>query len=226
MNLNFQEAMQYIAIMSNVRIEDIHLILAPSSIYLGDFKKSNQYLAAQNVYSKDQGSFTGEISPSQLKSFGIDYAIIGHSERRDIFFENDLLVNAKIKASLRNGITPILCVGESKEEKDQAGIVITDQLMHNLRDVTTVDNLIIAYEPVWSIGTGMVPTEREIESRIHLIKELIFKKYNTNIKVLYGGSVNKENIHKIMNISNVDGVLVGSASKEPRYFLEMLDNIK
>lgn len=226
MNLDYKEALQYIAIMSDITREDIDLILAPTSIYLGEFKKTNQYLAVQNVYSKDQGSFTGEISPSQLKSFGIDYAIIGHSERRDIFFENDLFINAKLKAVIRNEITPILCVGESKEEKDQAGIVITNQLMQNLRDISSIDNVIIAYEPVWSIGTGIVPTEHEIESRIHLIKELIYKKYNTNVKVLYGGSVNKENIHRIINIKNVDGVLVGSASKDPRYFLEMLDNIK
>lgn len=226
MNLDYKEIIDYVAEIGNTIFDNIDLFIAPTSIYLGSFNGVKHKIIAQNVYCNDKGSYTGEISPKQLKSFGIDYSIIGHSERRNIFFENDMLINAKIKACLNNKVLPILCIGESLEEKDSAKMVIMDQLRRDLNEITNIGDIIIAYEPVWSIGTGIVPKLEEIESRISLIKELIFNKYKANVKVLYGGSVNVDNINEILNIKNVDGVLVGGSSINPIYFKEMLNKFK
>lgn len=225
MNLDYDEIKEYMKVMGSHSFEHLDLLIAPTSIYLDLLKDYKYPVVAQNLYCQDSGSFTGEISPKQLKSLGIHYAIVGHSERRNIFFENDMLVCQKVKACLKNNIVPILCIGERLEEQERADIVITEQLTRNLDGIPDCKDLIISYEPVWAIGTGLIPNDNDIKDRVQLIKDLMRQKYQKDVFVLYGGSVNKENCKSIMNIDDIDGVLVGSSSKDPIYFKEMLSNL-
>lgn len=229
MNLDYSEAETYVINIKN-KISDIHdVIFCPSSPYLSLFQSSGYKIGVQNVFSLNKGAYTGEVSPLQLKSMGINYSIVGHSERRTHFHEHDKLISEKIDGCLANGIIPILCIGESLEEKQlkRTSVVLNSQLSNDLKNVDSdaIVDVVIAYEPVWAIGSGKTPTLSEIEDVISYIKKNIKAKYNTNIKVLYGGSVNKDNIKAIINISNIDGVLVGSASIDSDYLIKMLDLI-
>jgi len=225
MNLNYEEAINYVKTLSNEKLDKHEIIMLPSSIYLDLFKKSGYNVGAQNAHYEDKGAYTGEISPLQLKTMGVSYALIGHSERRIHFNEDDTLINNKIKGSLRNNLNIILCIGETEEEKNanNTSYILEHQLISDLKDIEDVENIIIAYEPVWAIGSGKVPKNEEIEDSIKFIKGIVKRKYNVEPKVLYGGSVNKENINAILGIENVDGVLVGSASINPQYLISMLD---
>ncbi|MDD3305426.1 MAG: triose-phosphate isomerase [Bacilli bacterium] len=228
MNLNYEEALNYVETLSNEKLDKHGIVVLPSYIYLDMFRKLEYNLGAQNVYFEDKGAYTGEISPSQLKTLGISYALIGHSERRIHFNEDNELINKKIKGSLRNNLNIILCVGETEEEKDlnKTSFVLEQQLIADLNNIENSNNIIIAYEPVWAIGSGKVPKNEEIEESIKFIKSIVNRKYNIEPKVLYGGSVNKENINTILKINNVDGVLVGSASVDPKYLISMIKSVE
>ncbi|MDD2203658.1 MAG: triose-phosphate isomerase [Bacilli bacterium] len=228
MNLNYEEALNYVETLSNEKLDKHGIVVLPSYIYLDMFRKLEYNLGAQNVYFEDKGAYTGEISPSQLKTLGISYALIGHSERRIHFNEDNELINKKIKGSLRNNLNIILCVGETEEEKDlnKTFFVLEQQLIADLNNIENLNNIIIAYEPVWAIGSGKVPKNEEIEESIKFIKSVVNRKYNIEPKVLYGGSVNKENINTILKINNVDGVLVGSASVDPKYLISMIKSVE
>lgn len=222
MNLAYSDINNYRNKMEDV-ITDNEIVICPSSLFLPFFKSGKYSLGAQNVYFEDKGSFTGETSPLQLKNMGTKYVIVGHSERRNIFNENNELINKKVNAVIKNNMIPILCVGESKEEKDEKKTyeVIEKQLDECLINVDT-NNIVIAYEPIWSIGTGIIPEEKDIENVINYIKE----KYNANTKVLYGGSVNVDNVAMINEISNIDGFLIGSASVDISNFINIINKIK
>ncbi|MEG0909147.1 MAG: triose-phosphate isomerase, partial [Bacilli bacterium] len=175
----------------------------------------------QNCYSEDKGAFTGEISPKQINSLGVEYVILGHSERRTILHETNEEINKKIKKALTNNLNVILCIGETKEEKDQfmTDKILERQIINCLTGIGTSDakNIIIAYEPIWSIGTGLTPTEKEIQITIMNIKEILKKLYKElDFNVLYGGSVNEENITSINQIKEISGVLVGGASMDAK----------
>lgn len=173
-------------------------------------------LGAQNVHWADQGAFTGEISAPMLVELGVRYVIVGHSERRQYFGETDATVNQRLKAAQRHGLTPILCVGETKAQRDagETETHIFNQLALDLVDIDQT-NLVIAYEPIWAIGTGDTCEETEANRVIGLIRS---KLTHADVPIQYGGSVNANNIEAIMAQPEIDGVLVGGASLEPESF--------
>lgn len=195
------------------------------------FKGTNVSIGAQNMHWEETGAYTGEISGSMLKSIGVEYVIIGHSERRQYFAETDETVNKKIKAAFANNLKPIVCVGETLEQREQ-GIteeVITKQTRLALEGLTDeqVTNTIIAYEPIWAIGTGKTATSEDANNSIKSIREEICKIYgqNTSERVIiqYGGSVKSANARELFTMSDIDGGLVGGASLKPDEFANIVN---
>ena len=180
--------------------------------YLTSFSDCNISIAAQNVSPFDSGSFTSQVSAEMLKDCGIDYCIIGHSESRNLLNETNEDIFDKYNQLSKNSIKPIICVGESMNvrEDNQTSSFITDQLnFFSSKD----EDVIIAYEPIWAIGSGLIPAVSDINEVCELIKSLV-----TDAKILYGGSVNEKNASHLMNNSNIDGLLVGGASLDPKEF--------
>ena len=176
------------------------------------------------MYYEDKGAYTGEIAPGMLKDIGCTYVIIGHSERRKYFHEQDNDVNLKVKKALSTGLKPIMCVGETDEERVK-GItqsVVDRQIKQGLSGVEKIDNVVIAYEPVWAIGTGKVATSaqaQEVHKFIRGILKDIYGNAASDIRILYGGSVTKDNIGELIAMEDIDGALVGGASLKPDGFL-------
>ena len=210
------------------------IILAPPFTALSNvgevIKGSNVFLAAQNMYYEDKGAFTGEISPIMLKDIGCAYVIIGHSERRKYFHEQDNDVNLKVKKALTTGLTPIMCVGETDEERVK-GItqdIVGRQVKQGLNGVEKIENVVIAYEPVWAIGTGKVATSaqaQEVHAFIRGILKDIYGNVADDVRILYGGSVTKDNIGELIAMEDIDGALVGGASLKADGFLGIIQNI-
>ena len=186
-------------------------------------------LGAQNACWEPKGAFTGEISPEMLKEFGVKYVIIGHSERRHIFGETDELINKRVKGVFSAGLVPVLCVGETLEEREAGKTfdVVKNQLEEGLKGLSGVngENLVIAYEPVWAIGTGKTATPLQAQEVHQFIRErlkdLFGEKVSQQIRILYGGSVKPENAGSILEQPDIDGVLVGGASLDPEKFYEI-----
>ncbi|WP_096608147.1 triose-phosphate isomerase [Calothrix sp. NIES-2100] len=178
-------------------------------------------LGAQNVHWEENGAYTGEISPLMLTEIGARFVIVGHSERRQYFGETDATVNLRLKAAQKYGLTPILCVGETKEQRDggKTESLILSQLEKGLVNVDQ-DNLVIAYEPIWAIGTGDTCEVTEANRVIGLIRNQLT---NPNVSIQYGGSVKPNNIDEIMAQPEIDGVLVGGASLEPESFARIVN---
>ena len=202
-------------------------IICPSSVYLDLYlDKSNYIVGSQDVGERPLGATTGEISADQLNSIGVAYSLVGHSERRKNQHETGPMLINKITRLFENDITPILCIGETQEEKELnvTKDVIGKQIMEVFDglDQTKLEKIIIAYEPIWSIGTGLIPTNEEIEDTITYIKDLIVDKYDKRVAVLYGGSVNKGNIDELNKIDLVDGYLIGGASTKVEEFLYIM----
>ena len=195
---------------------------------VGDaLKGSAVRLAAQNMYSEDKGAFTGEISPVMLKDAGCACVIIGHSERRKFFSETDDGVNAKVKKALATGLRPIVCVGETDEERVQGVTqsVVGRQVRGALSGIEKLDNVVIAYEPVWAIGTGKVATSAQAEEVHAFVRGLIRELYGAaaeELRILYGGSVTKDNVAELAAMEDIDGALVGGASLKPDGFLGII----
>jgi len=188
---------------------------------------SHVLLAAQNMYYEDKGAFTGEISPSMLKDIGCTYVIIGHSERRKYFHETDEAVNQKVKKSLATGIKPIVCVGETEDERNKGvtEFVVGVQVKKALYGIDNINEIVIAYEPVWAIGTGKNATPAEAEEVHRFIRNIIGDIYGevcNNTKVLYGGSVTSDNIGELINMEDIDGALVGGASLKSEGFIGII----
>ncbi len=183
--------------------------------------QANLSIGAQNVHWAENGAFTGEISAPMLVELGIKYVIIGHSERRQFFGETDQTVNKRLKSAQTHGLTPILCVGESKQQRDtnETESWIFSQLAADLVDIDQ-NNLIIAYEPIWAIGTGDTCASSEANRVIGLIRG---KLINPNVTIQYGGSVKADNIDEIMAQPEIDGVLVGGASLDPAVFARIVN---
>ncbi|MBE9210674.1 triose-phosphate isomerase [Nostoc sp. LEGE 06077] len=182
---------------------------------------SRVQLGAQNVHWEDSGAYTGEIAAPMLTEIGVRFVIVGHSERRQFFGETDETVNLRLKAAQKHGLTPVLCVGETKQQRDlgQTESLITTQLEKDLVNVDQ-DNLVIAYEPIWAIGTGDTCEATEANRVIGLIRSQL---KNTNVSIQYGGSVKPNNIDEIMAQPEIDGVLVGGASLEPESFARIVN---
>lgn len=200
--------------------EDREVVLCVPFTVLSALSKhlhgSRVKLGAQNIHWADSGAFTGEISGEMLSELGVRYVVVGHSERRQFFGETDETVNLRLKAAQRHGFTPILCVGETKEQRDtgETESVIINQLTADLVDVDQ-QNLVIAYEPIWAIGTGDTCESSEANRVIGLIRQQLT---NANVSIQYGGSVKPENIDEIMAQPEIDGALVGGASLAPESF--------
>ena len=178
-------------------------------------------LGAQNIHWEAEGAYTGEISGEMLTEIGVNYVIIGHSERRQYFGETDETVNLRLKAAQKYGLKPILCVGETKEQRDagETENIITNQLKKDLVEVDQ-NNLIIAYEPIWAIGTGDTCESTEANRVIGIIRQQL---ENKNVTIQYGGSVKPGNIDEIMSQPEIDGALVGGASLEPVNFARIVN---
>ena len=188
-------------------------------------------VGAQNAHYEDEGAFTGEISVKMLEDIGVDYCVIGHSERRQYFAETDETVNKKLKRLFAGPITPIMCVGEHLEQReaDQQYAVVKEQLVGGLADIAAADasKLVIAYEPVWAIGTGKTATPEQAEDMCEYIRNVIEELYDEDVAdavvIQYGGSVKPANATEIMNMGNIDGALVGGASLKANDFMEIID---
>ncbi len=227
MNKTVNETVEFInAFLPLVNdIKDVDILIAPPFTSLstasGFLKGTNIKLGAQNVFYEEKGAFTGEISPSMLLSAGCTHVIIGHSERRQYFHETDEIVNKKMKTARKNGLEVILCIGESlKEREDNKTFEVLDsQLSGSLKDLT-LDGLIIAYEPIWAIGTGKTATKEQANEAHAYIRGWLKKnmKGADATRILYGGSVTPENIASLMSQPEVDGGLVGGASLKPDSF--------
>ena len=184
---------------------------------------TNIKIGAQNMHFEEKGAYTGEVSAQMLKSIGVEYVIIGHSERRQYFNETDETVNLKVKSALEHGLKPIVCVGESLEQKEAGNTeeIITSQVAKALEGLTLDDlsNTIIAYEPIWAIGTGKTATAEDANNSIKAIRNKIKELFNTDdVTILYGGSVKPENAKELFSMSDIDGGLVGGASIKAETF--------
>lgn len=201
MNMDFDELQNYI---DDLKKLNLNLIVFPTAIHAPYFVRNNLKTGLQNIYFQDDGAYTGETSPKQAKKLGIEYVLVGHSERRELFAETNEEINKKIQSALANGLKVILCIGEKSGEDYQK--VLKNQINEGLKNIQ--DQVIIAYEPVWAIGTGQTPNNQEIETIISYIKSL----FDYDVKVLYGGSVNSTTIETINAVKVVSGYLIGGSS--------------
>ncbi len=194
-------------------------------------QKTNIKIGAQNMHFEEKGAYTGEVAPSMLKSIGVEYVIIGHSERRQYFNETDESVNKKVKAAFLNSLKPIVCVGETLEqrEKGKTEEIITTQTTLALEGLTPeqVKNVIIAYEPIWAIGTGKTATSEDANNSIKAIRDKICQIYGQNVSesviIQYGGSVKSTNCKELFTMPDIDGGLVGGASLDPEEFAKIVN---
>lgn len=236
MHLNLSEAINLAdAIRSGLKgLEGKDVALCPPCLYLSAvseiLKGSGIYLGAQNGYSQLQGAFTGEVSFTMLKDAGCAFVIIGHSERRQLFNENNDFINKKIKSALSAGLNPILCVGETLEER-QANTterVIRQQIESGLDDIGTDGflNIIVAYEPVWAIGTGKNSAPEQVQDVHSFIRKLLVHlggdAVARKVRIIYGGSVNSDNVAALSAQDDIDGALVGGASLKPESFVKIV----
>ena len=213
---------------------DVEVAVCPPSVYLAAVGEaiagSAVGLGAQNCYHEFKGAFTGEVSPAMLVDVGCRYAILGHSERRAIFQESSSDVNRKVLAALAAGLTPIVCVGETLAERqaERTTAVVREQIEGSLANLTAdqVVQLVIAYEPVWAIGTGVVATPEQAEAVHADLRKLLETRYTTavasSVRIQYGGSVNAENAATLLSQPNIDGALVGGASLKADGFLAII----
>ena len=208
------------------------IICAPAPLLRSLVKRQGDYLriGAQNMHEADEGAFTGEISAKLLEELNVSYVIIGHSERRAYYNETDEAINKKLKQALKYNITPILCVGESLETR-QSGkteAFVFNQIDQNLEGLSSkeIEKIIIAYEPIWAIGTGVQATNEEANKTIKAIRHHIQQHFGDvalKIRILYGGSVKPETIEGLMRESDIDGALIGGASLIANGFIEMVE---
>ncbi len=215
-------------------VTDRDIMLAPPFTALDAAQRalegSSILLGAQNCHWEDQGAFTGEISPRMLADIGVTHVIIGHSERRHIFRETDEMIRQKIEAALKHELKPILCIGETLEEREagKTFAVLERQLKEGLKGLSAGDlkDLVVAYEPVWAIGTGKTATPEQAQEAHafcrRLLAEMFGKEFAENIRILYGGSVKPENVVGLMARPDIDGALVGGASLKPDVFARIV----
>ena len=215
-------------------VSEVDIMIAPSSTSLSMVSKvlsgSNIHLGAQNLSWHEEGAFTGEVSPSMVVSTGSDHVIIGHSERRQYFHETDETVNKRIVAAIKHNLVPVFCVGETETERETnvTFSVLDKQVTIGLQDIALEDlaTLVIAYEPVWAIGTGKTATTEQAQEVHQFLRSLLEKAYGSDfaesIRILYGGSVKPNNIAELMSMPDVDGGLVGGASLDAETFSKII----
>ena len=230
MNKTSSEALEFAKEINEFEFNKVDVLIAPSFVTLESLRKNLKdeiKVAGQNVSEFDDGAFTGEVSTSMLKDIGVEDVIIGHSERREKFSESDEIINAKVKKALADGLSVILCLGESLEIKEEGKEIdfVRDELLNSLDGVDDLENLTIAYEPIWAIGTGKTCSSEDAENMCREIRNIIDEKYgeiSQKIRILYGGSVKPSNAGEILSKENIDGVLVGGASLKASDFIEII----
>ncbi|SEO48866.1 triosephosphate isomerase [Amphibacillus marinus] len=198
---------------------------------VAETKGTDLKVAAQNMHFEESGAFTGEVSPAMLKDLGVGYVVIGHSERRELFAETDETVNKKAHAAFAHGITPIICVGETLEQREanQTNVLVAEQVKKALAGLTEaqVKQSIVAYEPIWAIGTGKTATSEQANEVCTHVRKTIAEVVSTDaaeaVRIQYGGSVKPDNIDELLAQSDIDGALVGGASLEADSFLKLVE---
>lgn len=236
MNKTIPEAIDLVSRLKRdlYMLTDVDIVLCPPFTSLSEIDEilegSNLALGAQDLYCEAEGPYTGEVSATMLSDAGCKYVIVGHSERRSLFFETDELVNKKTKAALTHNLSPIVCVGENLEqrEKEETFEVVKSQMTNSLKDLTEEDimKVIIAYEPVWAIGTGRTATPQQAQDAQSFIRRLLGEFFGEGVaqlvRIQYGGSVKPDNIADLMEQEDIDGALVGGASLEAGSFIEIV----
>lgn len=230
MNKTSSDALEFAKEINEFEFNEVDVLLAPSFVALESLRKNLKdkiKVAGQNVSQFDEGAYTGEVSTSMLKDIGVDDVIIGHSERREKFFESDEIVNSKVKKALEDGLSVILCIGESLEIKEEGKEVdfVREELLNSLDGVKDIEKVTIAYEPIWAIGTGKTCSSEDAEIMCREIRNAIDEKYgeiSQKTRILYGGSVKPSNAGEILSMENIDGVLVGGASLKASDFIEII----
>lgn len=226
MNYTMLQSQTFIdEIQDSINTKEVDVVICPNFVVLSEvidmLEETNISVGAQNVYFEDNGAYTGEVSAEMLLSVGAKYCIVGHSERRQYFKETSEEVNKKAKKLLEKDIKPIVCVGETLEQRNSNEMfnVIAKQIEESLKDIETFymqKDVVVAYEPVWAIGTGVTATSAQAEEMCKFIRENIAKIYDDSIaqkvRILYGGSVKPSNAKEILEMDNIDGALVGGAS--------------
>ena len=235
MHKTIAEALEFVnEVKDRVNNDKVEAVICAPFTLLKDLKQAtkgtNIKIGAQNMHFEEKGAFTGEISPLMLKELDMDYVVIGHSERRQYFNETDETVNKKVLNALEVGIDPILCVGETLEEREAGNTkdVCKVQVEKALENVSKEDlaKVVIAYEPVWAIGTGKTATSEDANDVIAYIREVVANLYGelaNEVRIQYGGSVKPSNVAEIMNQSDIDGALVGGASLEANDYVELVN---
>lgn len=222
-NLNKEEFRKYQEELSSINTNH-EIILCPTHLNISEMNLETVKLGAQNVSSFSGGPHTGEVSADMLKSYQVQYCIIGHSERRENNKETLEDINEKMKHLINSGISPVLCVGETEGERKEILTLakVEQEIESAFRGVSSdLDHkVVIAYEPIWSIGTGNLPTVEEISKIINFIKDR-----KPNCKLLYGGSVNEENVEELLQVENLDGFLLGGLSLKPDKLKQLIDKI-
>ena len=236
MNLNMQEASLYLHKLMEVLKprRDVEIVVSPTTLTLQSLSlqinRRIAKLAAQNCYWRDHGAYTGEVPAAHLRGIA-DYVLIGHSERRYIFIESDKDIRLKVQAAIRNRLQPILCVGETAQERalGETRDVLADQLTSGLANVTAeeLDKVVIAYEPIWAIGTGDNAKPVDVKKATQMIRQhvahLYGKKAAEEVRILYGGSITVDSAADYLAISGLDGLLVGAASLDIHQFTEIIE---
>lgn len=230
MNKTSSDALEFAKEINEFEFNKVDVLLAPSFVTLESLRKNLKdkiKVAGQNVSQFDEGAYTGEVSTSMLKDIGVDYVIIGHSERREKFLESDEIVNSKVKKALEGGLSVILCLGESLEIKEEGNEVdfVREELLNSLDGVKDIEKVTLAYEPIWAIGTGKTCLSEDAEIMCREIRNIIDEKYgetSQKTRILYGGSVKPSNAGEILSMENIDGVLVGGASLKASDFIEII----
>lgn len=236
MNFNINDARKFIlGIREFVEDDKCEVIICAPYVYLQAVKEcakgTSIKIGAQNMYYEDKGAYTGEISPLMLKDLEVEYLIVGHSERRAFFNESDTIINKKLKTALKYNIKPILCIGESLEDREisNTNSFLEQQLRKDLKNVSSkeVQNIVIAYEPIWAIGTGKTATSAMANETIGFVRNVIEKMYgkevSENISIVYGGSVKADTIKEQMEKEHINGALVGGASLIMDEFLNIVN---
>lgn len=236
MNKTRDEALQFIYAISEKlpSLDEVDSVICAPFPLLRTLSKrqgENLRIGAQNMHYADSGAYTGEISADMLTTIGVTYVIIGHSERRAMFNETDETVNLKLKKAFEKGLIPILCVGETLEEREKGHEkkVVKAQLEKDLEGLTKqdIEHLVIAYEPIWAIGTGKTASSDQAEEMCKTIRETVKDLYNEetaeNVRIQYGGSVKPANVKELMSKPDIDGGLVGGASLKPESYLELVN---
>lgn len=242
MNKSVKESVNFVDEFKKLvkNVKNVEIAICPPFTSLQDVSKllkgSNIKLGAQNMHFEDSGAYTGEVSPQMIKDVGCWYVILGHSERREFFHEDDSMINKKVVAAIKHGLNPILCVGETFEQRisDKTQDVLEDQLIKCLGGIDNLKGLVVAYEPVWAISSGnpnqKAATPQDAEESHSFIRRLLAgvagDSLAKNTKIIYGGSIKPENAKELLSMPNIDGCLVGNASLNAKDFVDIVKAAK